>query len=513
MEDKKRVLYHVNASTEWIDIAKKLKENNGWEPVYWVTDPSYKGKLKEEFPNIIYHHICDALRGVYPDTFHDVKYPLDKEIIHAFLEHEKIALKMMDRQDPYQSITYHERKRLYYNQLMYWFFILKKLSVDVSISMESPHFLSDYICYAVCKYLKIQTVMFGCTQISGVMFPKTSIEDIPTIRIVPEDIDHISNSKKKSELIKNYIHNVSGEYRNAIPRDMKRQIKIDKLERNKYKKLIKRIYKLFYINKWPIYLQNNIFSLGKVNRNSYFKRSGYLIEESAMTNYELRRLGSKKKKKIDKIKRIYNNMCQEVSFDKKYLYFPLQYQPERTSSPEGDIYVDQWLVVNMISCLLPKGWNLYVKEHPSQFMFARNAYMGRTIDFYKDINKFKNVKMVDSKINPFKLIDNAEAVVTLTGTSGLEAILRGIPALVFGYAVYRNYPGVFYTTTTSACKDALKKIENGFKVNSKEAESYLLGLENKCVIGYIDPSERDSSQTTHEEQVNELYRGIISTIR
>jgi hypothetical protein len=508
METKKRVIYMVSSLPEWIDVAKKLKKNNGWEPVYWLTSSQTEKRVKEEFPNVIYHHVYDALRGVYPDKFLDVKFPLDKEIIYAFLKHEKVVLKMMDRQDPYQSITYHERKRLYYNQLIYWLFTLKKLSIDVLITEVSPHFLSNYICYAVCKYLKIQTVMFEDTKISGLIFLRMSIGDVPTIRIVPEDVNHASNSKKKSELIKSYIRNVSGEYRDAIPWYLKKEKERDKLERNKFKKLIK----LFYINKWPSYL-NKIFSLRKVNRNNYFKRSKYLIEDSPMTNFELRRLNSKSKKKIEQLKKIYESMCQTVSLDKKYLYFPLHYQPEQTSSPEGDIYVDQWLVINMISCLLPKGWKLYIKEHPSQFMFCLSGYMGRTIDFYKDINKFKNVKMVDDKINPFKLIDNAKAVVTLTGTSGLEAILRGTPALVFGYAWYRNYPGVFYTTTTSECADALKKIDDGFKVNSKEVESHLLDLEKKCVRVCLPSSRIGSIQITYGERVNELYRGIISIIK
>jgi len=350
--------------------------------------------------------------------------------------------------------------------------------------------------------------MFGDTKILALIFPRMSIEDVPTIRIVPEDVNHASNSKKKSELIKSYIRNVSGEYRDAIPWYVKKEKERDKLERNKFKKLIK----LFYINKWPSYL-NKIFSLRKVNRNNYFKRSGYLIEESSMTNFELRRLNSKSKKKIEQLKKIYESMCQTVSLDQKYLYFSLHYQPEETSSPSGDIYVDQWLVINMISCLLPKGWKLYIKEHPSQFMFGMGGYMGRTTDFYEDINKFKNVIMIDSKINQFKLIDNAKAVVVLTGASGLEAILRGIPALVFGYAWYRNCPGVFYTTTTSECADALKKIDDGFKVNSKEVENYLLDLEKKCVRGYLSLSGSGSIQATYGEQANELYRGIVSTIK
>jgi len=508
METKKRVIYMVSDLSEWIDVAKKLKENNGWEPVYWVTNPLNEERVKKEFPNIICHYVFDALRGVYPDKLLDVKFPLDKEIIHAFLKHEKVVLKMMDRQDPCQSITYHERKRLYYNQLIYWLFTLKKLSINVLITHESPHFLSVYICYAVCKYLKIQTVMFEDTKISGLIFPRMSIEDVPMTKVIPEDVNQTLNSKKKSELIKNYIRNVSGEYRDAEPLLMKIEREKDKLERNKFK----RFKRLIYINKWTSYLKNNIFSLRKACRNSYYKKSGNLIEESSMTNYEMKMVRYKGKKKMEQLKKIYKNMCQKVSLDKKYLYFPLHYQPERTSSPEGDIYVDQWLVINMISCLLPKGWKLYIKEHPSQFMFHLKGFMGRTIDFYKDINKFKNVKMVDINSNPFKLIDNAEAVVTLTGTSGLEAILRGIPALVFGYACYRTCPGVFYTTTTSECADALKKIDDGFKVNFKEVEGYLLGLEKKCVIGDLEPLEEGSSQTMYEERVDELYRGIISII-
>ena len=32
----KRVLYNTCAIDPWINVAKKLKNQNGWEPVYWV---------------------------------------------------------------------------------------------------------------------------------------------------------------------------------------------------------------------------------------------------------------------------------------------------------------------------------------------------------------------------------------------------------------------------------------------------------------------------------------------
>lgn len=31
----KRVLYNTCAIDPWINVAKKLKNQNGWEPVYW----------------------------------------------------------------------------------------------------------------------------------------------------------------------------------------------------------------------------------------------------------------------------------------------------------------------------------------------------------------------------------------------------------------------------------------------------------------------------------------------
>lgn len=205
----------------------------------------------------------------------------------------------------------------------------------------------------------------------------------------------------------------------------------------------------------------------------------------------------------------YSKLCQTPSLKKKYIYFPLHFQPERTSCPEGDIYSDQWLVVNMISSILPQDWFLYVKEHPSQFMLT-NGYMGRNKYFYNDIQSFHNVKLIDESFNTFELIDNAEAVVTLTGTVGLEYIIRGVPAIVCGYAWYRECPGVFYVTTAKECKDVLIKIDNGYTVDVKSVKSYLLGLHKYFTKAYLNPSTKSSVQMTEAELIHNLYSAIVS---
>ncbi|WP_407942857.1 capsular polysaccharide export protein, LipB/KpsS family [Marinobacter similis] len=63
-------------------------------------------------------------------------------------------------------------------------------------------------------------------------------------------------------------------------------------------------------------------------------------------------------------------------------------------------------------------------------------------DFYRILASMRGVALVDERMASFDLIDESEAVVTLTGTVGFEALCRGTPVIVMGDAAYRSYPGV-----------------------------------------------------------------------
>jgi capsule polysaccharide modification protein KpsS len=91
---------------------------------------------------------------------------------------------------------------------------------------------------------------------------------------------------------------------------------------------------------------------------------------------------------------------------------------------------------------LPKGFNLIVKEHPSMFRNNFNIRV-RFSDFYKNISKLSNVSLASLSIESFDLIDKSNGIITITGTVGLEALLRDRPVLVYGDAQFKNFKNVY----------------------------------------------------------------------
>ena len=76
--------------------------------------------------------------------------------------------------------------------------------------------------------------------------------------------------------------------------------------------------------------------------------------------------------------------------------------------------------------MLAEGYNLYVKEHPTQGP-ARNW---REIPFYEDILKLKNVKLFHPEFDSKELLKKCELVISVGGTSSFEALFFGKPSLI-----------------------------------------------------------------------------------
>lgn len=124
---------------------------------------------------------------------------------------------------------------------------------------------------------------------------------------------------------------------------------------------------------------------------------------------------------------------------RKYAVYFLHYQPEKTSLPEGFGFTQQLNAIRALRACLPRDVHLLVKEHPATYNFmCLPGY--RTPDFYRTVDAIQNVSLLDIHCDNFKVIDHSVCAATLSGTIGVEALIRGVPVVYFGLpAAYGLY--------------------------------------------------------------------------
>lgn len=128
----------------------------------------------------------------------------------------------------------------------------------------------------------------------------------------------------------------------------------------------------------------------------------------------------------------------DADYNCKYVYFPLHYQPEASTLVCAEKYEKQLFFIDSWAKSLPADTKLYVKEH--------YALLGhRDLNFYKELQNYPNVVLVNPLENTRRLIEEAVAVTTLTGTAGWEAMLLRKPVFLGGRIFYMNAPGVVYS--------------------------------------------------------------------
>jgi hypothetical protein len=180
-----------------------------------------------------------------------------------------------------------------------------------------------------------------------------------------------------------------------------------------------------------------------------------------------------------KLKQFYESVCEpnlDTTSGKPYIALFLHLQPERSTIPEGGIFAQQWLIAQMLSAVCSAvGWNLYIKEHPSTFLTGPKLYRGKW--FYTGLKKLPNVSLVSTSINSVSVLKNAKAIATVTGTVGIEAIAKGIPALLFGESPYIGCAGAFRIKSQSDLNTAIESIKQGVEISFDDVERFFSAWE------------------------------------
>jgi hypothetical protein len=503
----KKVIVSECSHNTWTEVFKKAARENGWQPVYWTGHSRFINfnELKESFSGITIHENYDAIRGVPIKSLQNLKLsPVDGDLLKSFAEHESIVLKMMDRMDPMGWFTYPDRLRLYHYYLKYWSHVLDYFEPDIFFTPVTPHLCYDYVLYQLCKWKNITCILFIETTIPYIIYINNSFEEMP-LRII-ERYKHLLSTNAPallSESSNKYLYKILGNYSQALPSYMIDQFRYEK-KINEKKSYFRQSFDLarnvasYFKHK---YITKSLFQ----DSNVYYKSKSDKIEQKMLTRLEMKHYSKIMTRRTTRLRTSYENILSKVDYNSPYILVALMYQPERTSSPDGGVFVHQYLMIELLSAAIPKDWTIYVKEHATQFMM----YIDQTRNdwFYQDILKLGNAKFVDTNLDTYQLIDNSKAVATLTGTIGFESIVRGKPALCFGYAWYRGCEGVFSVDSLKTLRMEIEKIENGYTPDTEKVKKYVQALEETGIRGFVEPYYEKGFDFF--ENVNNLKEAIV----
>jgi len=112
-------------------------------------------------------------------------------------------------------------------------------------------------------------------------------------------------------------------------------------------------------------------------------------------------------------------------------------EPERSLLIAAPFHTNQFELIVDIVKSLPIGYKLYVKDHPQ--MITRDW---RPVSFYKQIMELPNVKLLHHTINPNDILKKCSLVITIGGTTGLEAAFYEKPTITFVNTVYSKLKSI-----------------------------------------------------------------------
>ncbi len=187
----------------------------------------------------------------------------------------------------------------------------------------------------------------------------------------------------------------------------------------------------------------------------------------------------------------------------KFVYYPLHYQPEASTIVCAQKYEKQLFFIDSIAKSLPADTKLYVKEH--------YALLGhRDVTFYKQLKMYPNVVMVDPFFSSMELIKKSQAVITLTGTAGWEAMLLRKPVILGGHIYFDNAPGIVFLEDVYL--QLTEALENWVQPTREDIIKYLCECFSNVYDGSAYFAKTDFQSADNIEKVSHAFCNIIHSL-
>ena len=388
---------------------------------------------------------------IYPlfDKKFKEKKKYNKEIKFNKIE-KGLFYQTLDRVSNFEYSTV-EKNLFFKNHVNFWinFFIENK--VKFLLFAEVPHLTWDFSLYLVAKKMNIKIIIIKKSSLLNINYLCSDINP---------NIKNIINLKNKINLEERYYNSDFGFnfYKKKI--SSKKKGKYDFLNKN-ILIIIQSLYNLLYhlfsdIPKQSKTLSHNSYSFSTfASKKKGINRLNYT---AYVFNCFLRKITN----------RIYNNFQnKKIIFNKKkkYIFFPLHFQPERTTLPEGWRYSDQLSAIKILSKSLPLNWQIIVKEHPRQLSFDLRNYHYRDLNFYRKLKSIPRVIYLSSDANYDEILKKCDVTATITGSVCTEGIFLNKPSVIFGQTWLMNVKKIIHLYKN--VNELKKFLNNCIKISSQ----------------------------------------------
>lgn len=417
-------------------------------------DESKLAKIKETY---------DIKNIISRGQFHEATIQEDTEINFDFIENFSVSQLNSEHYQDRFSDDYCLKQYHYFNALSFWINLFKKNNISAIILDGLMHGANyDTLPLDVAKYCNI---------------PSFVIED--------HMFRHTSDGVMSARSVFDYIS------RKRISLDTKK-LNLKSININNY---------FFYIDKNIIALKkkqkklkDRIKSILPSYTSTILHLLGYLIRRKTMLHHGLSNSPFRALINIFYIKALknyYNSISVKLDSSKKYIFYALHFDPEATIMSRAR-FSNQLSIIKQLSQSLPKGWTLYVKEHPDQYrldqpgwwFYLTTIHKYRTRDFYKEILSLDNVELLKYESKSQDIIKSAKAISTINGSIGAEAVSQNKTLILFSHesSPFGLCKDVLKVTSTKDIEDCMKKIENGYTPDYSDfnqvVDNYLFEFNN-----------------------------------
>ena len=411
---KDRILVYIEDIPLYFGIVKYLQEKHDCE-LFAIFDINKQQKGFYQDQNLVSFKKIWFFR----DHIHKTSKTPDLKYLKKFEDNYGINL---------WQLAYSEREFIHYNELYRFsdeeilnilqqeciFFenLISEIKPDF-LMIKSTDYLESTLLHELSKAKGVRTLMLGSTKLSSNRVMISSNYDQVDDFLEYLKNDNEGQNKTMDELRENQ-QQLSKSFINSFDKFSKERPQVN---------LLKKPLRTFRI----------ITNIDKKNYNEFY--SNY---HSTKLRFGLTRIsGIPFLKKWYRKKFLDKNSLHHIPDKIKFVYFPLHVEPERNMLLSAPFYTNQIELIGNIAKSLPVEYVLLVKEHPIM-KFRR----WRKISYYNEIMRLPNVQLVHPEVTSEEIFQKCSLVITISGSSAIQAAFYEKPSLVFSDTIYSKLPFV-----------------------------------------------------------------------